>query len=299
MSGFWLFLVCLMGLCWGSFLSVLVMRTLKEESILYPQSHCTSCNKPLLWWHKIPIISFLILKGKCYFCNAPISIQYIIFEITGLVIWLFSFNKYVSIYDALAVVIILSMFLSISYSDIKYKKISTYQTIIIAFAGLLFNRFDLMNSILGGIVGAGLVYLFIYLGLKLLKKETFGEGDIYLLGAFGAVVGFNKLFLFLIYALFAELFFVLPKYISNLIKTGNEKTLKYLIYFSLACLFLYVFRNMSFWGSNLIFIGCLIYILYLACQIVQDLFYAIKTQENQSYCPIAPALALACLFFLM
>ena len=146
-AGMWI-LICIMGLCWGSFLNVLIVRTMSGESIITPPSKCPKCNLKLLWWQKIPILSYILLKGKCYFCNKSISIQYPIVEFVGMCIWIFAFLRYVSIFDALSVIIILSMLLVLSFTDIKINKLSVSQLFIIITAAFVFNRYDIGNTLL-------------------------------------------------------------------------------------------------------------------------------------------------------
>lgn len=293
------FLILIMGLCWGSFLNVLIVRSLNGESVLAPASKCPACNNKLLWWQNIPIISYIILKGKCYFCKEHISLQYPIIELCGGIIFLFALNHFPSLFDGIAAIIIISMFLTMSVTDIKEQKISKRQAIAVLLAGILFNRYNIMNSILGFLIGAVGIFILSRLGYKLFKRELFGYGDIYLIGALGSVVGLDRMILYLIYALFIELILIIPNYIVTLIERDKFETLRYLIFFTLACLFLYLIKNLSFWGSNALFIGMFALIVYLAYKLTQNLTGILKEQEYPSYCPIAPALAISCLIFLI
>ena len=87
MISFWFYLfVFLIGSIVGSFLNVVVLRSEKNENYLRGRSHCPYCQKTLSWWQLIPVFSFFILKGKCYYCKHKISWQYPIVEsLTGLV----------------------------------------------------------------------------------------------------------------------------------------------------------------------------------------------------------------------
>lgn len=299
MDTFLTILICLMGLCWGSFLNVLIVRTLSGESIIFPPSKCPKCDVPLHWWQNIPIISYFILKGRCAFCNAPISIQYPIIEIVGLIMFLFAFNKYQSKFDAISVIITLSMLLTLAYTDLKKQEISKTQMFIIMICGLIFNRYDLFNAILGGLIASCIIIILTNIGLKIFKKETFGVGDIYLLGAFGTIVGFENLFMYLIYALIIQVIFILPSYIMTLWRNEKAETLKYLIFFIITCLFLYVLRNFSSTILNPVFIVILASMLYFAYKLTRSLIDTLKTQQTTSYCPLAPAIAISCLLYLI
>jgi len=86
MEIFNIIVVFLFGISIGSFLNVIIHRIPKEESIVFPASHCPKCNKSLKWYHNIPLFSWIFLKGKCAFCKESISFRYPIIEfINGMV----------------------------------------------------------------------------------------------------------------------------------------------------------------------------------------------------------------------
>lgn len=299
MSGYWLGIVCILGLCYGSFINVLMVRTLSGESIISPPSKCPKCDNLLAWWQNIPIFSYLYLKGRCHYCNTHISMRYPLIELCGMGIFIFAFETYPSIFDAVCVVGILSMFMVLAYTDIKEQKVSTRQSLIIMLCGIIFNRYDILNSILGGLTGGCLIIILTNLGLKFFNKKTFGVGDIYLMGAIGAVVGIDRLLLHIAYILVLQLIYVLPNYIMTLWRNEQSETLKYLIYFIPTCLFFYVFKNAEFFGSNVLSALFLIPLLFLAYKLSKNIVEILKTQETQSYCPLAPAIAISCLMYLL
>ena len=81
-------LVAIIGLCVGSFLNVVIYRVPLEMSIAFPGSHCPKCDYELRWYDNIPVLSYLILKGKCRKCHEPISIRYTLVEIANMVLWI-------------------------------------------------------------------------------------------------------------------------------------------------------------------------------------------------------------------
>ena len=81
MENYILFWICIIGLCFGSFFNVVILRSLSNESIVFPGSKCPNCEHKLFWWHNIPVLSYIILRGKCYFCKEKISIQYPVIEL--------------------------------------------------------------------------------------------------------------------------------------------------------------------------------------------------------------------------
>ena len=71
-----LLFIFLLGLMFGSFLNVVILRLPKDESVAFPASHCPTCKSVLKAWHNIPLLSWLFLGGKCAFCKTPISFTY-------------------------------------------------------------------------------------------------------------------------------------------------------------------------------------------------------------------------------
>ena len=250
MTGSIIILLCIMGLCWGSFINVLMLRTITGESIITPFSKCPICSHTLLWWQKIPILSFLHLKGKCFWCGEKISIQYPVMEIIGLAIFLFAFLKYNSIIDAICTIIILSLFLTVAYTDILKNKVHMTQIGFITLFGIILNRNDILNSVLGIVVSLVFAMILIKLGKRFFNVELIGEGDMYLIGALGSVTGVEYLYLYLFYSLIIQFLIVFPKYIKELIVNKKKETLKYLIIFIVSCFFLYFLENLNFWGEK-------------------------------------------------
>ena len=145
------------GLCLGSFLNVVILRTVSGESIAFPGSKCPKCQTPLKWYHNIPVFSYLFLRGKCAFCSEHISIQYPIVElITGL-LFVGLFLKLCAPFDPLfglsvmndiplgriivyAFSLIIScLFIAIAGTDILEKKVSDAHTLPVIWLGILYS----------------------------------------------------------------------------------------------------------------------------------------------------------------
>lgn len=149
--------IFIIGLCIGSFLNVVILRTVSEESIVFPASKCPKCQTPLKWYHNIPVLSYLFLRGKCAFCKEHISIQYPIVEfLTGL-LFVGLFIRFCNPFDpffglssmnpigwAQIIVyvfslIIVSLFIAIAGTDILEKKVSDAHTIPVIVLGVLYS----------------------------------------------------------------------------------------------------------------------------------------------------------------
>ena len=147
--------IFVIGLCIGSFLNVVILRGLADESIVFPPSKCPKCLNKLKWYHNIPIFSYVFLRGKCAFCHEKISIQYPIIEFLNGLIYGALFLKYGLCLNLLFYFIFASLFIVIFMTDIKEKVIFTRHTYILTLFGLLYNFLNknLIDSVLGGLVG--------------------------------------------------------------------------------------------------------------------------------------------------
>ena len=210
----------LLGASIASFLNVVVWRVPRGESIVSPPSHCPKCSSPIKWRQNLPIISWLVLRGKCANCKAPISPRYIAVELIGGVLFLATFWRY-GIYAPLAWVWISLMIVG-SFIDFDHQVIPDFVTVggMILGVGysLLFYFLPLapdsvfsmlprvlkdlryisdfhaiaispLYSLIGLAFGFGLLWLVRFLGTKAFKREAMGMGDVFLLGAVGAISG--------------------------------------------------------------------------------------------------------------
>ena len=207
---FWL------GACIASFLNVVIWRVPRGESIVSPPSHCPKCGAPIRWWQNMPILSWLALRGKCANCRAPISPRYILVEILGGVLFLAAFLRMgpVGLFDAAKVVNLLVWWIWISLMivgsmiDFDYKLLPDFVTVggmvlgvaYWTFAIFSFHDFNpefsnpgmylpLACSVAGLGFGFGLMWLIRFFGSKAFKREAMGMGDVFLMGAVGALFG--------------------------------------------------------------------------------------------------------------
>lgn len=150
----WIFVL---GLVIGSFLNVVILRTVSGESIVFPSSKCPKCQTPLKWYHNIPVFSYLFLRGKCAFCKEPISIQYPLVELFTGILFLALFIRICKPIDPLFglsvmppigwfqvicyifALIVSGFFIAIAGTDILEKKVSDAHTIPLIALGLLFS----------------------------------------------------------------------------------------------------------------------------------------------------------------
>ncbi len=183
--------VFILGAAIGSFLNVLILRTPLDQNISFPASHCMSCNTPLKFYHNIPILSWLFLKGKCAFCGEKISMQYPLIEILSALIFLFSAMKLGVTFQAFGIALTFVLLLSLSVIDYRYKMVpdsinlAALTVAILSVTSLTHLAYNFQNALL---FAGGFTLLRFYLSYAL-KKEAMGEADIMIAATMGAILG--------------------------------------------------------------------------------------------------------------
>ena len=193
-----------MGLIFGSFYNVVGIRIPNKETLL-GRSHCPSCNKQLGIVELIPVIGYLLLRGKCKECHNPISIKYPIIELLTGILFLVSFIILrENMLEYILIVVFISLLVIVTVSDLYYQIIP--DIILVVFFPIilvlrLLNPIDLwFDGILGGILGFIFMFLIALYGKKRFKKDALGGGDVKLYLIIGLVLGYQIVFLSLLFA---------------------------------------------------------------------------------------------------
>ncbi|HPK87028.1 MAG TPA: prepilin peptidase [Atribacterota bacterium] len=199
-------IIFIIGLVIGSFSNVCIYRIPRNESIVFPGSHCPGCNQLIKWYDNIPLFSYLFLKGKCRNCKINISWQYPLVEsLTGF-IYFFLFYFYGLQILTLAYMLFSSVLIIITFIDLKEKIIPDVLSIPFLALGFLFSflrqDFSPLDSLLGVLAGGGSLFLIAVLGSFFFKKEAMGGGDIKLAAMTGAFLGWQSTLLALFLGFF-------------------------------------------------------------------------------------------------
>lgn len=206
----WYLITGLVGALVGSFLNVCIYRLPRRESIVWPGSHCPACTAPIAWYDNIPVISYVLLAGRCRTCAASIHWRYPVVEslnAAGYIVLLWYFGPgwpvtvYALLYSALIVV---------AGTDLTHQIIPNAITLPGIGIGLLSAATvlptGLVNGMMGVLVGGGLLWLLAWLSPYLFGKEGMGGGDIKLMAMIGAFLGWKPALLtILVGALFGSL----------------------------------------------------------------------------------------------
>ena len=189
-----LIFVIILGALWGSFANVCIIRMPQGKGVVVGRSFCVKCKKKIQWFDNIPIISYLLLKSKCRNCKTKISFQYFLVESISLINFLVLYLIFGISLTTLFLIILSVVFLIIFFIDLKHYIIPnslTYSMMILGFIKSFVPNLDpifpnFLNSLIGGLLGYGIIWSIIYFYRQFKKKEGMGLGDAKLF----AVVGF-------------------------------------------------------------------------------------------------------------
>jgi len=208
------------GACIGSFLNVVIYRLPREMSIVNPPSHCPACGQPLSWHDNVPIVSFLLLGGRCRHCGVMISGRYALVEALTGILFLATVHGLIAAetftaLQAAVVLIVASALVASSFIDIERRIIPDEITlpgiVLGCLTGLMLPRvhdaadpvlkliydplplpvWGLVASLFGALAGGGFIYLSGVLGRIIFRKEAMGMGDVKLMAMVGAFLGWK------------------------------------------------------------------------------------------------------------
>lgn len=239
--------VVALGAIIGSFLNVCIYRIPLEQSVSKPRSHCFSCQKLIPWYHNIPIFSWLILRGKCAYCKAPISPRYLVVEAMTAVLFLLVFqmwgNPDVFALDKLQHPSLIPFWWLFVASTVVNIGIDCDHRILldrISIGGTLITFAvaaacpylhhettwlpSLTHAVVGAAIGFGIGFTISWLGEKIFLQDAFGFGDVKWMMLFGALFGWVGLVWILMLAAILGLLIGLPCMIAQSLKrtTSDE-----------------------------------------------------------------------------
>ncbi|MCH8029570.1 MAG: prepilin peptidase [Candidatus Dadabacteria bacterium] len=216
---FFILFAFVLGSIIGSFLNVCIYRLPRKQSIILPPSHCTTCNIPIRFYDNVPILSYLLLRGRCRSCGAGFSPRYAIIEaLTGCVFALTVYEFGLSV-ETLLYLILLPSLIVITFIDLEHwiiPNVITYPgialglilallrtdwgelRILVGEIGIMntlyvVEQFPALNSILGIMIGGGVLLLIGLMYEVIRKREGMGMGDVKLLAMVGAFLGVTSL----------------------------------------------------------------------------------------------------------
>ena len=250
------------GVLFGSFLNVVILRIPKDESVVFGASHCYSCNAKLKPWHNIPLLSWILLRGKCAYCGGKISMQYPLIELLSGIIFLLLASKYPLSLPLFLIAMSFLMLLALSVIDLRYKMVPDSLNLL-AMGFAIFGAWsiqgvfhNLQNALLfaGGFTllrFALSYYLTSSYHAKMKKTQTpwnknyhrypfieaMGEGDIMVAATMGALLGVELTLV----AIFLSALLALPIMLAVQNRSEEEKRVPFVPFLALATLIVYLF----------------------------------------------------------
>ena len=212
-------LIFILGLIVGSFSNVCIYRIPRNESIIYSGSHCPKCGTTIRPMDNIPLLSYIILKGRCRNCGSRISIQYPVVELLTGLTYLIIYLTYGLNIQSLIYIILSSALIIIAFIDLNKQIVPDVISLPGIGAGLILSFFvpyiSFIDSALGVAVGGGIILIIGLVGSVIFKKEAMGGGDVKLAAMVGAFLGWKYVILALFLGFFlgalAGIFLILSK----------------------------------------------------------------------------------------
>ncbi|MBU4459931.1 MAG: prepilin peptidase [Verrucomicrobia bacterium] len=191
------------GACIGSFLNVCIWRIPRDESVVHPGSHCPKCGRPIAWFDNIPLVSWVALRARCRACGAPISPRYVLVEalvavLFGWIAWRYGWDVRTPLYCLVAAGLVLATFIDLDEMYIPDRVslggIAAGLVLSLLWPGLhggdtAFAGFR--SAAVGALAGSGSLATLAWVGTRMFGKEAMGMGDVKLLGAIGAFLGWQ------------------------------------------------------------------------------------------------------------
>jgi leader peptidase (prepilin peptidase) / N-methyltransferase len=200
----------LFGLVFGSFGNVVIWRLPRGENLSVPASHCPQCDTPIAWYDNIPIVSWLVLIGRCRSCGAPISVRYPAVELMSGLLWLAAAVRFGFSMQTAAAIVFFYVLLLLSFIDIDTMRLPNSLVGLLAVlgvAGVAYAQFSgqpclpfatvgagllgmpAVNAALGAVLSAGIMLLIAFVYARIRGLKGFGAGDIKLLAVLGIFLG--------------------------------------------------------------------------------------------------------------
>ena len=222
--------VIILGALWGSFANVCIVRLPKDKGVVGGRSKCPKCKKQIVWYDNIPIISYLLLNGKCRKCKKPISFQYVIVELISAISFISIYSIYGLSLTTLLLCILSLGFIIIFFIDLEHFIIPDVITFPLMALGFIKSFDPNLNSmfpnyiisIVGGIFGYVIIWAIIYFYKQVRKKEGMGLGDAKLLAVIGFWFGIQSIPFVIFFSSTIALISVVPALINKSKKMSSQ-----------------------------------------------------------------------------
>lgn len=182
-----------LGALIGSFLNVCIYRWPAEQSVVRPRSHCAGCGSTIQWYDNIPIVSWIVLRGKCRRCGAPISVQYPVIELATALVWTAAAIRFGPSVEGISAAVFLTLLLGIAMTDAREMVIpdqfSLGGTVIALALAAVPGGFPFTSALIGAAASYVMLWALKWGAEKAFRKPALGVGDIHMMAMIGAFLG--------------------------------------------------------------------------------------------------------------
>lgn len=217
------------GAVFGSFVNVLIHRLPKNKSVVAPRSACPKCENIIKWYHNIPIISFLMLKGRCAYCKEKISLKYPLVELLSAFLTLFLFLKLGFSLEFFYMILLSYTLIALCFIDFEYRAVPDYLLLIALILSFFATSYSSMEAFKNAFLFSGALVLLNFvisfyiqnIKARVLKdeslktQEALGEGDIPIVAILGVILGVKSA---LVAIFLAAIFAIIPSLYANIVK---------------------------------------------------------------------------------
>lgn len=237
-------LAAIFGACVGSFLNVVIHRLPREQSLLYPPSACPSCERRIPFWFNVPVLSWLMLRGRCRWCHTRISPRYLLIEVLTAVLAVAVLWRFGPTAQALSLFTLLAALLAVALIDWEFMIIPDEISIGFLVLGLALAPLTgpgIWRAVLGAVGAGGLLLVVGVAWEKSRGVAAMGGGDIKLMAAVGAFLGLVPTLLVIFFGAFLGALYGLV-----VLRRGGQTKVAFGTFLSLAALVV------TFFGQDLI-----------------------------------------------
>jgi leader peptidase (prepilin peptidase) / N-methyltransferase len=234
---FWLTALFLLGVVFGSFGNVVIWRLPRRESLSHPGSHCPHCDSAIAWYDNVPLVSWMLLRGKCRACGAPISIRYPLVEAISGLLWLSAGLRFGLTLTTAAAVVLFYLLQLLAFIDMDTMRLPNALVALLAAIGVVASAASqfadvrlvplavsgtglpgqpLVASAVGAFVAAVPILALGFGYAAVRKTEGYGFGDVKLLAAIGVYLGLYSLVALFVAVLMGALYGV-----ASAVRTGE------------------------------------------------------------------------------
>jgi leader peptidase (prepilin peptidase)/N-methyltransferase len=194
-----------LGLVVGSFLNVCIYRLPRQQSVVWPASRCPQCHHPLKWYDNVPVLSYILLRGRCRSCQSPIPVTYPLVELVTAAVCVAAYVLFDPSLLLVSRLVFACAMIVLFVVDLQHRilpNVITLPGIVVGFIFSLFVPPGWVDSLIGIVAGGGVLLLMAEMYYRLRKEEGLGMGDVKMLAMIGAFLGWRLMLVTLVLSSF-------------------------------------------------------------------------------------------------